>query len=120
MPVALTFQRTVYRMKKFNLKFNKRDDSPKRKIMISRNDWTINGKVIDVKETEKGFWLKVKSKASIPGLYALDKLEFNCWLSRELSKTAYKKESYYHKLHAVGKFSFDNGEGYFVVQKMLV
>ena len=68
----------------FNLKFSKSDDSIKRNHMtITRNDWIINGKVIDVKETEKGFWLKVKTKAKLSELFLSDKLVVDCYLSKK-------------------------------------
>ena len=106
----------------FNLKFSKRNHSePKRQKMITTlHSWTINGKVLNVKETEKGFWLKVKSNAKLSQLYSLDKLEFDCFLNKEIAATAYKKESYLKKLHATGQFVFNKNESYFIVTRLLV
>lgn len=88
-------------------------------MVTSRNYWTIDGKVIGVKQTKRGFWLTVKTKAKSE-LYAMDKLELNCWLSNHIAETAYKKESYLHKLHATGKFVFVKDECYFLVEMILL
>ena len=106
----------------FNLNISKRNHSNlKRKDMITTlHSWTINGKVIDVRETEKGFWIKVKTSAKLSQLYSLDKLEFDCYLKKEIAATSYKKESYLKKLHATGKFVFNKKESYFLVEHMLL
>ena len=105
----------------FNLKFSTDNNSLERiGMIVTRNDWTINGKVIEAREVKNGFWIRVKTSVKISDLYNFDKLEFDCYLSKEVAKTAYKKNSYLHKLHAVGKFIFDKKNNYFIVQRMLV
>ena len=106
----------------FNLHIYKSNDfSTKRKDMITTlHNWTIDGKVIDVKENQKGFWLTVKTSAKISELYSMDRLEFDCFLPREVANTSYKKDSYLKKLHASGKFVFKKNSSYFLVEKMLV
>lgn len=105
-----------------NLNISKRNHSNlKRKDMVTTlNSWTINGRVIDVKEVSKGFWLKVKTDAKLSQLYSIDRLEFDCFLSKEIAATSYKKNSYLKKIHAVGKFVFKKDECYFLVERMLV
>ena len=107
----------------FNLNISKRNHSDlKRKDMITTlHSWTIKGNVKDIKETEKGFWLKVKTQANIAQLYSMDRLEFDCYLTKELAATSYKKESYRKKIHAVGKFVFKKkNQCYFLVEHLLV
>ena len=106
----------------FNLKFSKRDDlnSKRRTIITSRNTWTINGKVVNSKENKKGFWLTVRTDAKVPLLYSLNNLELDCFLPKATAMTAYKKESYLHRLHAYGKFVFKKDECYFLVERLLI
>ena len=105
-----------------NLTFSKSNNSfsKRRRMVITRNDWTINGKVINVKEVKNGFWLKVKTDAKLSQLYSIDKLEFDCFLRNAIAQTAYKKNSYFTKLHATGKFIFEKNECYFLVEQLLV
>lgn len=106
----------------FNLNISKRNHSEhKRKGMVTTlHSWTINGKVVDKRETEKGYWLKVKTDAKLSQLYSFNRLEFDCYLSKDIAATAYKKESYFKKLHAVGKFVFKKDESYFMVERLLL
>lgn len=104
-----------------NLQISKSHDLLKMMNMtITRNDWVINGKVIRVKEEPNGYWLRVKSSVKMADLYNLDKLEFDCFLPKEIAATSYKKDSYYKKLHAVGKFHFTKKKEYFLVSQLLV
>lgn len=105
----------------FNLNFSAHNNPFKEfGMIVSRNDWIINGKVMNVQKTNNGFWLRVKSSAKIAELFNFDKLEFDCFLPDEVAATAYKKDSYYKKLHAIGKFVLSKGCNYFVAHKMLV
>ena len=89
-------------------------------MITTRNAWTIDGKVTDVKEVRKGYWLTVRTSAKIPAIYALKNLELGCFISKEVANTAYKKESYFKKLHATGKFVFKKDECYFLVEQLLL
>jgi len=105
----------------FNLNFSSHNNPFKEFGMtVTRNDWIINGKVTNVQKVNNGFWLRIKSSAKIAGLFNFDKLEFDCFLPNEVAATSYKKNSYYKKIHAVGKFIFNDNKSYFVAHKMLV
>ena len=106
----------------FNLHISKRNhsDSEEKDMVTTLHSWTIKGNVLKVRETEKGFWLTVKTDAKLSQLYSLNKLQFDCYLNKEIAATSYKKNSYYKKIHAAGKFVFKKNECYFLVEKMLV
>ena len=72
------------------------------------------------KKIKKGFWITVKTNAKIPSLYAFNDLELNCFLSKKLAMTSYKKENYLKKLHATGKFIFKKDKCYFLVEQLLL
>ena len=95
----------------FNLHFSKRNNPCS---MKSRNNWIINGPVIAIRNTENGLWLTVRSKAVRSNVYHSDKMKFDCFIPKTISK----KKSF-EDLHAMGKFEFKDNETYFVVEKIL-
>lgn len=109
--MALMFQRTVYQMKKFNLRFSKRDNPCS---MKTSNEWIINGSVTYKRVSKNGLWLTVKSKASRSGLYTSEEMTFDCFIPYRLVKN--KK---YTNLHTKGRFDFYKDETFFIVSEIL-
>ena len=83
-------------------------------MFTTNNEWLVNGPVSKYRITKHGMWVTIKSKAYRKGLYASDRMKFDCFVPK-----GFVTDEVYRNLHAKGRFEFNNDEIYFVAEEVL-
>ena len=83
--------------------------------MFSLNEWVVKGKVMEVTEKPKGFWVAVKGVAENPSLFNSDAFRINCWITKKvLGQRKIRNE-----ITLKGKFRFKNNNCCFITDTVL-
>ena len=83
--------------------------------MFSFNEWVVKGKVINISENPKGYFVNIKGIAENPNVFSSDTLTIDCWIpKRVLGLRKLKKQ-----IIVKGRFKFKKGNCYIVADEII-
>ena len=86
--------------------------------MLSRNEWTITGKILNITEKVRGSWVMLKGIAKSAEAFKTNNFRIDCWINKKLMNDI--KLNLHKDVIVDGRFMFKKKCCYFVVERLRI